>query len=211
MGLILTYNDGQTPLDEDEKDGLKIKSISTRGELDEFEQQNIEDAIQWSLSRKFKLEQILTESFIQELHKRMYGSVWNWAGEYRKTNKNIGVDKYEIPLHLRNLLDDTKYWQVQNVYEPDELAIRFKHKLVSIHCFPNGNGRHSRMIADIIIERVYQLPVFHGVVKHLLMKMIRVKNILLQLEKQTKETFYYYWNLQGHKTKKSAIKADFLN
>lgn len=160
MGLILTYNDGQTPLDEDEKDGLKIKSISTRGELDEFEQQNIEDAIQWSLSRKFKLEQILTESFIQELHKRMYGSVWNWAGEYRKTNKNIGVDKYEIPLHLRNLLDDTKYWQVQNVYEPDELAIRFKHKLVSIHCFPNGNGRHSRMIADIIIERVYQLPVF---------------------------------------------------
>ena len=160
MGLNLTYNDGQTPLEEDEKDGLKIKSITTRGELDEFEQQNIEDAIQWSLSRKFKPEQILTESFIQDLHKRMYGSVWNWAGEYRKTNKNIGVDKFEIPVHLRNLLDDTKYWLAQNVDEPDVLAIRFKHRLVSIHCFPNGNGRHSRMIADIIIEKLYQLPVF---------------------------------------------------
>lgn len=160
MGLNITYNDGQTPLDEDEKEGLKIKSISTRGELDEFEQQNIEDAMQWSLSRKFKPEQILTERFIQELHKKMYGSVWNWAGEYRKTNKNIGVDKFEIPVHVRNLIDDTTYWLEQNVYKPDELAIRFKHRLVSIHCFPNGNGRHSRMIADIIIEKLYQLPVF---------------------------------------------------
>jgi Fic-DOC domain mobile mystery protein B len=128
--------------------------------LDEFEQQNIEDAIQWSLTRKFKPEQILTEPFILALHKRMYGRVWSWAGEYRKTNKNIGVDKFEIPVNLRSLLDDATYWLEQNVYEPDELAIRFKHRLVSIHCFPNGNGRHSRMIADIIIEKIYQQPVF---------------------------------------------------
>jgi Fic-DOC domain mobile mystery protein B len=160
MGLDLTYNDGQTPLDEDEKEELIIKSITTRGELDEFEQQNIEDAIQWSLTRKFKPEQILTEPFILALHKRMYGRVWSWAGEYRKTNKNIGVDKFEIPVNLRSLLDDATYWLEQNVYEPDELAIRFKHRLVSIHCFPNGNGRHSRMIADIIIEKIYQQPVF---------------------------------------------------
>mgnify|MGYP000376121441 FL=1 len=90
MGLDLIYNDGQTPLDEDEKEGLLIQSIATRGELDEFEQQNIEDTIQWSLTRRFKSEQILSESFIQELHKRMYRNVWRWAGEYRKTNKNIG-------------------------------------------------------------------------------------------------------------------------
>ena len=160
MGLDLTDNDGQTPLDEDEKEELIIKSITTRGELDEFEQQNIEDAIQWSLTRKFKPEQILTEPFILALHKRMYGRVWSWAGEYRKTNKNIGVDKFEIPVNLRSLLDDATYWLEQNVYEPDELAIRFKHRLVSIHCFPNGNGRHSRMIADIIIEKIYQQPVF---------------------------------------------------
>jgi Fic-DOC domain mobile mystery protein B len=160
MGLNLTYNDGQTALDDDEKEGLLIKSISTRGELDEFEQQNIEDAIQWSLTRKFKPEQILAETFIQELHKRMYGRVWSWVGEYRKTNKNIGVDKLEIPINLRSLIDDAKYWLKHNLYEPDEFAIRFKHRLVSIHCFPNGNGRHSRMIADIIIEKIYTLPFF---------------------------------------------------
>lgn len=160
MGLNLTYNDGQTPLDEDEKEGLLIKSIATRGELDEFEQQNIEDAIQWSLTRKFKTDQILNEPFILALHKRMYGRVWSWSGEYRKTNKNIGVDKLEIPMALRSLIDDAAYWLEHNVYEPDEFAIRFKHRLVSIHCFPNGNGRHSRMIADIIIEKIYQLPSF---------------------------------------------------
>jgi Fic-DOC domain mobile mystery protein B len=160
MGLNLTYNDGQTPLDEDEKEGLLIKSIATRGELDEFEQKNIEDAIQWSLARKFKTEQILSESFIKQLHIRMYSSVWKWAGEYRKTNKNIGVDKLEITTALRSLIDDAKYWLENSVYEPDEFAIRFKHRLVRVHCFPNGNGRHSRMIADIIIEKIYQLPVF---------------------------------------------------
>lgn len=160
MGLNLTYDDGQTPLEVDEKESLLIKSISTRGELDEFEQQNIEDAIQWSLTRKFKPAQILSESFIKDLHKKMYGRVWRWAGEYRKTNKNIGVDKLEISIALRSLIDDAKYWLENNVYEPDEFAIRFKHRLVSIHCFPNGNGRHSRMIADIIIEKIYKQPVF---------------------------------------------------
>jgi Fic-DOC domain mobile mystery protein B len=160
MGLNLTYDDGQTPLDEDEKESLLIKSISTRGELDEFEQQNIEDAIQWSLTRKFKPEQILSEYFIKDLHKKMYGRVWRWASEYRKTNKNIGVDKLEISIAIRSLIDDAKYWLEHNIYEPDEFAIRFKHRLVSIHCFPNGNGRHSRIIADIIIENIYNQPVF---------------------------------------------------
>ena len=160
MGLDLIYNVGQTPLDEDEKEGLLFKSIATRGELDEFEQQNIEDAIQWSLTRKFKTDQILSESFLQELHKRMYSNVWKWAGEYRKTNKNIGVDKLEIPVALRSLIDDASYWLEHNVYVPEEFTIRFKHRLVSIHCFPNGNGRHSRMIADIIIEKIFQQPVF---------------------------------------------------
>jgi len=160
MGLDLIYNDGQTPLDEDEKEGLLIKSIATRGELDEFEQQNIEDAIQWSLTRKFKSERILSESFILELHNKMYRNVWRWAGEYRKTNKNIGVDKLDIAVALRLLIDDASYWLKHNVYEPEEIAIRFKHRLVSIHCFPNGNGRHSRMIADIIVEKIFHQPVF---------------------------------------------------
>ena len=186
MGLDLIYNDGQTPLDEDEKEGLLIKSIATRGELDEFEQQNIEDAIQWSLTRKFKSEQILSETFILALHKKMYKNVWRWAGEYRKTNKNIGVDKLEIPVALRSLIDDASYWLENNVYEPDEFALRFKHRLVSIHCFPNGNGRHSRMIADIIIEKIYQLPVFSWGSKSLADENDSRKNYLIAIRKADK-------------------------
>lgn len=158
MGLDLDYIDGQTPLDEDEKVGLLIPSIATHGELDEFEQQNIEQAVLWSLSRSFKAEAVFTEGFLKAVHKRMYGNVWAWAGEFRKTNKNIGVDKWQIPTELRTLLDDTRFWYANNTYSPDETTLRFKHRLVSIHCFPNGNGRHSRLMADIVIEKIYNQP-----------------------------------------------------
>ncbi len=160
MGLDLKYIDGQTPLDEEEKDGLLIPTIATRGELDEFEQQNIEKAIQWTMMRSFKPEMIFTENFIRNIHKRMYEKVWAWAGDFRKTNKNIGVDKWQIPIELKYLLDDARYWYENDIYPPDEVAIRFKHRIVSIHCFSNGNGRHSRLMADIIIEKIYKLPVF---------------------------------------------------
>lgn len=160
MELDFDYIDGQTPLDEDEKEGLLIQTIATRGELDEFEQQNIEQAVQWTLGRSFKPDSIFTEAFIKTLHKRMYGNVWKWAGEFRKTNKNIGVDKWQVQTQLRQLLDDARFWIENETYPPDEIAVRFKHKLVSIHCFANGNGRHSRLMADIIIEKIYKLPVF---------------------------------------------------
>ncbi len=160
MGLDYEYIDGQTPLDEDEKEGLLIPTIATRGELDEFEQQNIEQALLWSLNRSFKAETVFTEKFIKALHKRMYGDVWAWAGEFRKSNKNIGIDKYQIPTELRYLLDDAKFWYANNTFSPTELTIRFKHRLVSIHCFPNGNGRHSRLMADIIIEKIFKQKVF---------------------------------------------------
>jgi Fic-DOC domain mobile mystery protein B len=160
MGLDLDDIDGQTPLEEEEKEGLLIPTIATRGELDEFEQQNIEKAIQWTLGRSFKPDIVFTEDFIRMVHKRMYADVWAWAGEFRKTNKNIGIDKWQIPTELRYLLDDIRYWHENNTYPPDEIAVRFKHRIVSIHCFPNGNGRHSRLMADIIIDNLYKLPVF---------------------------------------------------
>ncbi len=160
MGLNFNYYAGQTPLDEDEKQGLLIASIATRGELDEFEQKNIEDAVEWSLKRTLKVSDIFNETFIRELHRKMYGNVWAWAGTFRKTNKNLGVDKWEISLELKKLLDDAIFWVENKSYTPDEIVIRFKHRLVSIHCFPNGNGRHSRLMADIIIDKVYKLPVF---------------------------------------------------
>ena len=109
MGLDLEYLPGQTPLDEDEKDGLLIPTITTRGELDEFEQKNIEEAIQWSLGRNFKPEAIFTEDFVKQLHSRMYGEVWAWAGNFRKTDKTIGVDKWQIPVALKSLLDDALF------------------------------------------------------------------------------------------------------
>jgi Fic-DOC domain mobile mystery protein B len=160
MGLILDYSGGQTPLDEDEKEGLLIQTIATREELDEFEQLNIEEALQWVITKSFNAETVLTEKFICNLHKRMYGSVWSWAGKFRKTNKNLGVDKWQIPLTIKTLCDDSLFWMKNNTYFPDEIAIRFKHRLVSIHCFPNGNGRHNRLMADIIVNNIYQLPVF---------------------------------------------------
>jgi Fic-DOC domain mobile mystery protein B len=160
MGLDLDYTGGQTPLDEDEKEGLLIPTIATREELDEFEQQNIEQAILWTLRRSMKTEKILSEDFIKSMHWRMYCNVWTWAGEFRKTNKNIGVDKWQIPVELRSLLNDIKFWHANNVYSPDECAIRFKHRLVRIHCFPNGNGRHSRLMADIVINKIFKQPVY---------------------------------------------------
>ncbi len=160
MGLTLTYDNGQTPLDEDEKEGLLISTITTRAELDELEQNNIQQAMLWLMSRRVAAKDILTEAFVQNLHVKMFGKVWRWAGQYRKTNKNIGVDKYEIPTQLKMLLDDCRYWVENNTYEEEEIAIRFKHRLVSIHCFPNGNGRHSRLMADVIAERLFAREVF---------------------------------------------------
>lgn len=155
MGLNLKYDEGQTPLDEEEKDGLKIKSITTQGELNEFEQLNIEKALEWTIHNNFKAEIILSERFIKNLHKRMYGEVWRWAGVFRKSDKNIGIPWTQIGLELKILLDDSKYWIENETFTAKEIAIRFKHRLVSIHCFPNGNGRHSRIMADIIMESIF--------------------------------------------------------
>lgn len=160
MGLGFYYIDGQTPLSEEEKDGILIKSITTREELDELEQLNIEKAIEWILKNKFKQERILSEEFIKLIHSKMLGDVWKWAGVFRKSDKNIGVNWTMIGVELKMLLDDTKYWIENETYSPDEISIRFKHRLVSIHCFPNGNGRHSRVMADIIIESIFGKDIF---------------------------------------------------
>lgn len=160
MGLELQYEDGQTLLEDEEREGILIPTITTRGELDELEQYNIEEAMLWSVSRRFKPDLVFTEKFIQTVHRQMYGLIWDWAGQFRKTNKNIGVDKWQIAAELKYLLDDASFWHTHKTYLPDEAAVRFKHRLVSIHCFPNGNGRHSRLMADIIISKLYQQPVF---------------------------------------------------
>ena len=163
MGLTSRpYEEGQTPLDEDEKEGLLLPTVMTRGDLDEVEQRNIEEAIRWSIEarRRFPPGKVLTESFVLEIHQRMFGGVWRWAGTFRKSNKNIGVDKYLISTELRTLLDDCRFWVANNTFPPDEIALRFKHRLVSIHCFANGNGRHSRLMADIVVEKLLKRTIF---------------------------------------------------
>jgi Fic-DOC domain mobile mystery protein B len=158
MGLEINYLDGQTPLSEEELEGLKISSITTREELDEFEQLNIEKAIQWTLGKKIHSKDLFSEKFLKDLHKRMYGEVWKWAGSFRTSEKNLGIKSYLIPVQLKQLLDDATFWYANNVFTPEEVAVRFKHQLVSIHCFANGNGRHSRLMADLIMEKLYQQP-----------------------------------------------------
>lgn len=160
MGLDLKYIEGQTPLEEEEKEGLLIPTITTREELDEFEQKNIEEAFLWIWGKKLKKETIFTEKFVRELHKRMYGHIWKWAGDFRQTNKNIGIEYWKISTELKILLDDALFWIEQGTFPADEMAIVFKHRLVSIHCFPNGNGRHSRLMADIIVSKIFGLEVF---------------------------------------------------
>lgn len=155
MGLEIKYVDGQTPLSEEEMEGLKIPSISTRSELDEFEQLNIEKAIEWTIRLKIKPEQLFSEKFVLDLHKRMYNEVWKWAGKFRKSEKNIGIPSYRIAIELKNLLDDALFCYQNETYPKQELAVRFKHRLVSIHCFANGNGRHSRLMADLILEKLF--------------------------------------------------------
>ena len=152
MGLDLDYTNGQTPLDEGEKEGLRITTITTQGELDEFEQLGVEKATEWTMRKKPDLSQILSENYVKELHKRMFDDVWEWAGEFRTTNKNLGVDKHQISVELKNLLDDCRYWIDKRTFNEDEIAVRFSHRLVSIHPFSNGNGRHARLIADVLVS-----------------------------------------------------------
>ena len=90
----------------------------------------------------------------------MFADTWAWAGKFRSTNKNLGVNHFQVGIDLRNLLDDVKFWIDNSTYSPNEIAIRFKHRIVSIHCFPNGNGRHSRLLADVVIEHIFKEPVY---------------------------------------------------
>lgn len=155
---IFEYPDGATPLDPDEIDGLKRRHITTREELNRWEQENIQDAIAWLQSRR--KSDILREDFICRLHEKMFGKVWKWAGSFRRTDKNIGVQWTMVPVELKQLLDDTSYWIVNKTYPPGEIACRFHHKLVWIHLFPNGNGRHARMMADLLLEEVFKAAPF---------------------------------------------------
>jgi Fic-DOC domain mobile mystery protein B len=145
---LFDADDASTPLTADEKKGLVPSHITLRRELNEMEQAGILEAEGWTFSRK---RDVLDEKFLSRLHKEMFKTVWKWAGEYSKeTGRNIGVDGYKIQTELRQMLSDVSYWIENKTYPSDEIAIRFHHRLVLIHPFPNGNGRHARLAADLL-------------------------------------------------------------
>ena len=155
MGQVVymfTYSQGATPLDPDELEGLKFPHVDTKSELDQLEQQNIQEGLIW-LEKQRKYKDFINESFARELHKQLFGSVWDWAGKFRLSDKNIGVDYLVIGVKLKDLFDDANYWVENRIYNKEEFAAKFHHKLVLIHPFPNGNGRHARIMTDIILEK----------------------------------------------------------
>lgn len=148
--FMIQYPSYATLINEDERKDLIPDYISTMDELNQLEQSNIADAFLWIRPKSF--EELLTASFVFKLHGKMFGQVWNWAGTMRKSNKNIGVLKEHIMNELGNLLDNTKYWILHKTFSTDEIAVRFHHRLVQIHVFPNGNGRHARLMTDLLLQ-----------------------------------------------------------
>lgn len=144
-----------TPLEPQEREGLLQSWITHRKDLNEAEQENIVEAAAWARRlRRLSLERLLSVDFMQAFHKRMFGDVWQWAGTFRTTERNIGIQAYRIAMELAALLDDVRFWIEHDTYPRDEIAIRFHHRLVAIHPFPNGNGRHARLAADLHVERI---------------------------------------------------------
>ncbi len=136
-----------TRLSPEEREGLIPAHITLRRELNQLEQQNILEADLWAFERHRPLT---TEAFAMGLHRRMYGKVWKWAGKYRTTEKNLGVLPHEIQVRLIGVLRDFDYWIANQTFPPDELGVRFHHALVAVHPFPNGNGRWSRLMGDLL-------------------------------------------------------------
>jgi Fic-DOC domain mobile mystery protein B len=147
--------DDATPLTPEERDGLLQTWITHRHELNEAEQANIVEAAAWARRRRsLAARDLLTERFSKSLHKRMFDEVWSWAGTYRRSDRNIGIDAHRVPTDMPMMFDDVGYWIEHQTYLPDEIAVRLHHRLVAIHPFPNGNGRHARLMADLLIERL---------------------------------------------------------
>ena len=149
MVIDFEYAPGATAIDPDEALDLIPVHITTHADLNAWEEMNIVEGANWI--KRQNVAQSLNEGLVRELHYRMFNQTWLWAGTFRKSAKSIGIDWPQIAVSLRNLLDNTTY-QIEHQTMPiDEIAVRFHHQLVLIHAFPNGNGRHARLMADALI------------------------------------------------------------
>ena len=152
--------DDATPLEPEEREGLLQTWITYRRDLNEAEQTNIAAGTSWAW--RARRRDRLSEEFIRRLHKRLFGDVWAWAGEFRKTERNIGIEPVRIPVELRTAFDDARYWIEHETFPPDGIAVRLHHRLVAIHPFPNGNGRTTRLMGDLVAARLGQEPFTWG-------------------------------------------------
>ena len=153
MTTIAATNDGNTPLSPQELADL-IPNLATKEELNEWERENILQAREWAIADRAAPVGMVSDEYIRKLHGKMFDQTWKWAGEYRRTEKNIGVSVHEIRDRLMGLLGDVRYWIENNTYSPDEIAVRFHHRLVFVHPFPNGNGRLARLIVDVLAMKL---------------------------------------------------------
>lgn len=160
MSIDFKYPPGATPLDPNEIAGLIPTYVTTQGELDRHEQASILEAQAWATNRKHK--NLLTDTFARNLHKRMFKPVWRWAGEYRKSDKSIGIHWPQIAVEMKKLMDDSEYWVKNQTYEMDELAAHVHYRLVHVHPFPNGNGRWARLMTDTLLIQHKQAPFSWG-------------------------------------------------
>ncbi|MES2957829.1 MAG: mobile mystery protein B [Pseudomonadota bacterium] len=152
VAVAFNYEPGQTPLDPDEAAQLVPAHITTQAALNEWEATNILGAVQW-LARA-RIPDVLTEGFCRDLHRRMLGDTWKWAGTFRTSDKNIGCDWRQVPIRLHQLLENAAHWLKEDAFAVDEAAVRFHHQLVLVHPFPNGNGRHARLMTDQLLSQV---------------------------------------------------------
>jgi Fic-DOC domain mobile mystery protein B len=154
---------GATPLDEEDLAGLIPTWVTTRADLDAAENEGIQRAALWLFNPRvrYEVDDLLTVTFADRLHVRMFGNVWRWAGTRRQQVTNIGVEPHQITTKLRDVFDDAAYWHAHADagFTPVEVAARLHHRLVAVHPYPNGNGRHSRLMADAYLRRC-DLPPF---------------------------------------------------
>ena len=153
MTALASTSDGNTPLSPEELADL-IPNLATKEELNEWERENILRAREWALGDRSAAPDLASDAYVRKLHQKMFDQTWKWAGEYRRSEKNMGTPFREIREHLMALFGDVRYWIENSTYPPDEIAVRFHHRLVLIHPFPNGNGRHARLIADVIAMKL---------------------------------------------------------
>lgn len=159
--LFQAPNDA-TPLAPGQRDDLLQSWITDRNDLNAAEQENIVKGAVWARRRRGAAADMLTDDFVKTLHKRMFGEVWKWGGTYRQNELNIGIAPHLVAAEMPAMLSDVRFWVENKTYPPDEIAARLHHRLTRIHAFPNGNGRHARMMADLLIDRLGGQPFSWG-------------------------------------------------